>query len=132
MANGNANANAWQWQCQCNGIASIMINLAIIYACIKGHLDPTHLKSSPLFTFSTKSLGQDTPSIHRLGVKSLTILEEGEFKVPIDVVPMARHFTAAHYRAMKTNILMLHTNFEPTLTIFNIPFLHDKDHCIWY
>ena len=34
------------------------------YACIKGHLEPTHLKSSPLFTFSTKSLGQDSPSIH--------------------------------------------------------------------
>ena len=24
---------------------------------VKGHLEPTHLKSSPLFTFSTKSLG---------------------------------------------------------------------------
>ena len=24
-------------------------------ACVKGHLEPTHLKSSPLFTFSTKS-----------------------------------------------------------------------------
>ena len=35
-----------------------------INACIKGHLEPTHLKSSPLFTFSTKSLGQDSPSIH--------------------------------------------------------------------
>ena len=35
-----------------------------IYACVKGHLEPTHLKSSPLFTFSTKSLGQDSPSIH--------------------------------------------------------------------
>ena len=34
------------------------------YACIKGHLEPTHLKSSPVFTFSTKSLGQDSPSIH--------------------------------------------------------------------
>ena len=34
------------------------------YACIKGHLEPTHLKSSPLFTFSTKSLGQDSPSVH--------------------------------------------------------------------
>ena len=34
------------------------------YACVKGHLEPTHLKSSPLFTFSTKSLGQDSPSIH--------------------------------------------------------------------
>ena len=31
---------------------------------IKGHLEPTHLKSSPLFTFSTKLLGQDSPSIH--------------------------------------------------------------------
>ena len=26
-----------------------------INACVKGHLEPTHLKSSPLFTFSTKS-----------------------------------------------------------------------------
>ena len=33
-------------------------------ACVKGHLEPTHLKSSPLFTFSTKSLGQDSPSVH--------------------------------------------------------------------
>ena len=31
----------------------------LIYARIKGHLEPTHLKSSPLFTFSTKSLGQN-------------------------------------------------------------------------
>ena len=35
-----------------------------IIALVKGHLEPTHLKSSPLFTFSTKSLGQDSPSIH--------------------------------------------------------------------
>ena len=35
-----------------------------INACVKGHLEPTHLKSTPLFTFSTKSLGQDSPSIH--------------------------------------------------------------------
>ena len=34
------------------------------YACIKGQLEPTHLKSLPLFTFSTKSLGQDSPSVH--------------------------------------------------------------------
>ena len=34
------------------------------YAPVKGHLEPTHLKSSPLFTFSTKSLTQDSPSIH--------------------------------------------------------------------
>ena len=34
------------------------------YACVKGHLEPTHLKFSPLFTFSTKSLGQDSPSVH--------------------------------------------------------------------
>ena len=33
-------------------------------ACVKRHLEPTHLKSSPLFTFSTKSLGQDSPSVH--------------------------------------------------------------------
>ena len=37
---------------------------ASVYACVKGHLEPTHLKSSPLFTFSTKSLGQDSPSVH--------------------------------------------------------------------
>ena len=35
-----------------------------VNACVKGHLKPTHLKSSPLFTFSTKSLGQDSPSVH--------------------------------------------------------------------
>ena len=29
------------------------------YAIVKGRLEPTHLKSSPLFTFTTKSLGQD-------------------------------------------------------------------------
>ena len=31
---------------------------------VKWHLEPIHLKSSPLFTFSTKSLGQDSPLIH--------------------------------------------------------------------
>ena len=36
----------------------------LINACVKGNLEPTHLKSSPLFTLSTKSLGQDSPSIH--------------------------------------------------------------------
>ena len=36
----------------------------VLNACIKGHLEPTHLKSSPLFTFSTKWLGQDSPSVH--------------------------------------------------------------------
>ena len=35
-----------------------------INASVKGHLEPTHLKSSPLFTFSTKLLGQDSPSVH--------------------------------------------------------------------
>ena len=35
-----------------------------IYARVKGHLEPTHLKSSPLFTFVTKSLSQDSPLIH--------------------------------------------------------------------
>ena len=34
----------------CNGADRLDLN-----ACIKGHLEPTHLKSSPLFTFSTKS-----------------------------------------------------------------------------
>ena len=41
-----------------------MFQPACIYACVKGHLEPTHLKSSPLFTFSTKPLGQDAPSVH--------------------------------------------------------------------
>ena len=36
----------------------------LLYARVKGHLEPTHLKSSPLFIFSTKLLGQDSPSIH--------------------------------------------------------------------
>ena len=40
------------------------MNISMPYARVKGHLEPTHLKSSPLFTFSTKSLGQDSPSIH--------------------------------------------------------------------
>ena len=33
---------------------------------VKGHPEPTHLKSSPLFTFSTKLLGHewDSPSFH--------------------------------------------------------------------
>ena len=35
-----------------------------INACVKEHLEPTHLKSSPLFTFSTKSLRQDLRLIH--------------------------------------------------------------------
>ena len=37
---------------------------SVAYACVKGHLEPTHLKSSPLFTFLRKSLRQDSPSIH--------------------------------------------------------------------
>ena len=37
---------------------------------VKGHLEPTHLKSSPLFTFSLKALGQDLPSVH---LSSITI-----------------------------------------------------------
>ena len=36
----------------------------LIYARVKGRLEPTHLKSSPLFPFSTKSLRHDSPSIH--------------------------------------------------------------------
>ena len=35
---------------------------------VKGHLEPTHLKSWPLFTFSTKSLGQDSPSVYLFSV----------------------------------------------------------------
>ena len=31
---------------------------------VKGHLEPIHLTSSPLFTLSTKLLGQDSPLIH--------------------------------------------------------------------
>ena len=46
--------------------AWLMEDCPPLYACVKGHLEPTHLKSSPLFTFSTKSLGQDSPSIHLL------------------------------------------------------------------
>ena len=38
------------------------------YARVKGHLEPTHLKSSPLFTFSTKSLGQVSPSVHHFSI----------------------------------------------------------------
>ena len=40
------------------------ISTLVTYARVKGHLEPTHLNSSPRFTFSTKSLGQDSPSIH--------------------------------------------------------------------
>ena len=35
---------------------------------VKGHLEPTHLKSSPLFTFSTKLLGQDSPLVHLFSI----------------------------------------------------------------
>ena len=45
-------------------MAATAKRLATSIACIKGHLETTHLKSSPLFTVSTKSLGQDSPSIH--------------------------------------------------------------------
>ena len=122
------------------GIKNLLNNVP--YARVKGLLEPTHLKSSPLFTCLRKSLGQDSPSIHlfskiigsrltaakkkvgwrftklicvflvkiyfqtkktrkigqdslipkfiylkfwrRDNVESLTILEEDEFKVPID------------------------------------------------
>ena len=39
-----------------------------LYARVKGHLEPTHPKSSPLFTFSTKSFGQDSPSFHLFSI----------------------------------------------------------------
>ena len=48
-------------------LAKVIIDLStrhVTNALVRGHLEPTHLKSSPLFTFSTKSLGQDSPSIH--------------------------------------------------------------------
>ena len=35
-----------------------------LYARVKVHLEPTHLKYSHLFTFSRKSLGQDLKSVH--------------------------------------------------------------------
>ena len=38
--------------------------LTTAYALVKGHLKPTHLKSSSLFAFTTKLLGQDSPSVH--------------------------------------------------------------------
>ena len=47
---------------------SLLWTRATIYACIKGHLEPTHLKSSPPFTFSTKLLGQDSPSVHLFSI----------------------------------------------------------------
>ena len=52
-----------------------------IYACIKGHLEPPHLKSSPLFTFSTKSLGQDTPSVHLFFYNNWVKIHHHENKV---------------------------------------------------
>ena len=51
-------------------VSLIMVTVMVTFlqiscnARVKGHLEPTHLKSSPLFTFSTKLLGQDSPSIH--------------------------------------------------------------------
>ena len=48
---------------------------------VKGHLEPTHLKSSPLFTFSTKSLGQDSPSIHLFSKKYWVKIHHRENKV---------------------------------------------------
>ena len=32
------------------------------------NLGPTHIKSSPLFTFSTKSIGQDSPLVHLFSI----------------------------------------------------------------
>ena len=47
-----------------NSLVGNHAKIVSLNACVKGYLEPTHLKSSPLFTFSTKSLGQDSPSIH--------------------------------------------------------------------
>ena len=35
---------------------------------VKGYLEPTNLKSSPLFTFATKSLGQDSSPVHLFSI----------------------------------------------------------------
>ena len=62
----------WNLLTPCTGDSSELISKClssmILYnyssyfnARVKRHLEPTHLKSSPLFTFSTKSLGQDSP-----------------------------------------------------------------------
>ena len=42
----------------------------LINSRVKGHLEPTRLKSLPLFTFSTKWLGQDTPSVYLFSIKN--------------------------------------------------------------
>ena len=36
--------------------------------CTYRHFEPTHLKSSPLFIFSTNSLGQDSLSVHLFSI----------------------------------------------------------------
>ena len=48
---------------------NIKVEVMNINACVKGHLEPTHLKSLPLFTFSTNSLGQDSSSVHLFSKK---------------------------------------------------------------
>ena len=40
----------------------------IPYVRVKGHLEPNHLKSSPLFTFLTKLLGQNSPSVYLFSI----------------------------------------------------------------
>ena len=56
------------WKNHIDGITkTISRNIGMINklnAHVKWHLEPTYLKSSPLFTFSTKALGQDLPSVH--------------------------------------------------------------------
>ena len=52
--------------CKCSNF--ILCTHVRNYAHIKGHLEPTHLKSSPLFTLSTKPLGQDSPSVHLFSI----------------------------------------------------------------
>ena len=56
--------NFYNWNNNIWHLYSALHRTQRFYAHVKGHLEPTHLKSSPLFTFSTKLLGQDSPSIH--------------------------------------------------------------------
>ena len=63
-AKGILDSNFKVWVCHKYENVHFRAYFGPIYARVKGHLEPTHLKFSPLFTFSTKLLGQDSPSIH--------------------------------------------------------------------
>ena len=54
-------------------IISCLIDFEMIICLIdlcmsQRHLEPKHLRSSPLFTFSTKLLSQDSPSVHLFSI----------------------------------------------------------------